>query len=306
MTFEQEHKEDWQHFYNEAIDLKFAGDFEKSAAYHLKVLEIEPNLFFPEAWHNAGAALLRVGKEAEAKPYLAEAVRQYDAVAEQKPDNQAHYLYWKAAAQSLAGEKTGMLETLRQTFEIDDSFAREALYEEDFSKYSADEDFKGLVNPIVEAIEALIFRGNPLAKDEVDEFQLAIRNDFIGFLQKESWQKDSFFTDGFNDMSVSPQACYEYCQNEETCFRLSLHLDTRLIFFEILDNFNPDDLIQLRIYYRENDFQTKMLQTLQVITDRRENFSLDNLGDLAKKLVPTCESLQLQNLDGTRLNIGLS
>lgn len=70
--------EHWAFYYNEGIASKEARDFEYSASCHLKVLELEPELEMPEAWHNAGAALLRLGKTDEAQPYLKRAVELYE------------------------------------------------------------------------------------------------------------------------------------------------------------------------------------------------------------------------------------
>lgn len=70
--------EHWAFYYNEGIALKEAHDYERSAACHLKVLEMEPDLEMPEAWHNAGAALLRIGRKEESEKYLKRAVILYD------------------------------------------------------------------------------------------------------------------------------------------------------------------------------------------------------------------------------------
>lgn len=154
----------WQQYYNEGIEFKEAGEFEKSAESHLKVIELKPDINLPEAWHNAGAALLRVNKPAEAEPYLQKAAEMYDAAARALPEKQAYYLYWKAAVYALLKNKSAMLATLAACFEIDDSFVRETAFEEDFSHYSEDEDFKNLVEPVVKAIEILLFRGKTLSK----------------------------------------------------------------------------------------------------------------------------------------------
>jgi tetratricopeptide (TPR) repeat protein len=74
--------EHWAWYYNEGIAFKEAKEFELSATHHLKVLELEPDLEMPEAWHNAGAALLRLGKREEAAPYLLKAIALYDLLIE--------------------------------------------------------------------------------------------------------------------------------------------------------------------------------------------------------------------------------
>lgn len=294
-----------QQYYNEGIAFKEAGEFEKSAEYHLKVIEIKPDINMPEAWHNAGAALLRVKKPAEAEPYLLKAVELYDAASQAVPGKQAYYLYWKAAVYSLLRNKGAMLETLNQCFETDDSYAREAAFEEDFSHYAEDEDFKNLVEPIVKAIEVLLFRGESLSQADVSEDDLLLRKNFIEILEKDGWRKDSFFTDCFEEsnFSVSPQACYEYCENKDFCFRLSLHLDTKLVFLEIFDREDHSDIMQFRLYYDQNDMQTQMPKSLEIISKYKDSFESENLPEMIKEIVPTCR-LQMQNLDGTRVNIG--
>jgi tetratricopeptide (TPR) repeat protein len=92
--------EHWAYYYNEGIASKEARNFEYSASCHLKVLEMEPGLEMPEAWHNAGAALLRLGKRAEAEPYLKRAIELYEqliiAILEvdqlQQEEESGHYL----------------------------------------------------------------------------------------------------------------------------------------------------------------------------------------------------------------------
>ena len=68
----------WTYYYDRGIHLKDKGQLEESAEHHLKVFEVAPDLTMPEAWHNAGAALLRVNQATEAKPYLERALVEYD------------------------------------------------------------------------------------------------------------------------------------------------------------------------------------------------------------------------------------
>lgn len=70
----------WAYYYNEGVNLKEAGDKEASAQFFLKALKMEPELEMPEAWHNAGAALLSLGKKDEAQPYLEKAISLYDLI----------------------------------------------------------------------------------------------------------------------------------------------------------------------------------------------------------------------------------
>ncbi len=72
---------DWlyHYHYNLGLDLKQQGALQQSANHHVKALERAPDLPFAKAWHNAGAALLRVDEAVRARPYLEEALRRYAA-----------------------------------------------------------------------------------------------------------------------------------------------------------------------------------------------------------------------------------
>lgn len=72
--------EDWIHYYNEGIEHKEHGDLKQSLACHLKVFELEPNLEMPEAWHNVGAAYLRLNQPELAKSYLEQSIAYYDQI----------------------------------------------------------------------------------------------------------------------------------------------------------------------------------------------------------------------------------
>jgi hypothetical protein len=72
--------EDWSFYYNQGIDLKEQADFEGALAAHLKVFEAEPNLEMPEAWHNVGAAYLRLNHGEKANFYLEKALTYYDQI----------------------------------------------------------------------------------------------------------------------------------------------------------------------------------------------------------------------------------
>lgn len=163
---------DWEDYYNEGIALKEAGDFERSAAYHLKVLELEPALELPEAWHNAGAALLRINKREEALPYLYRALQEYDkAIAASRKgerdyphkketgipmeadeyiygyerEDPQYYFFWKACVYALLRDKKNMLLTLTECLILDAIYVDDADEEEDFTEYREDKEFRQLL-----------------------------------------------------------------------------------------------------------------------------------------------------------------
>src|SRR3989338_5012609 len=160
--------EHWTNYYNEGISLKEAKRFEESLVQHLKVLAIEPELKMPEAWHNVGAAYLRLNRLNEAIPYLRKAITLYDQLIYQLHYSQsdesenawldddpvidpeefygdepvAYYLFWKSCCFALLNEKEPFLKNLEQSIAKDDWYALEASTEEDIVAFHEDPDEK--------------------------------------------------------------------------------------------------------------------------------------------------------------------
>jgi hypothetical protein len=215
--------EHWTNCYNEGISLKEAGRFEESLGLHLKVLAIEPDLKMPEAWHNVGAAYLRLNRFDEAVPFLRKAIALYDELIyqlqysqsddwENSEENEAglgqshtqwmdedpeidpeqfygdepvaYYLFWKSCCFALLREKEAFLENLTQSIAQDDWFALEASTEEDLSAFREDPDVKALIDPIIVRINA------PDHKHLYDIFERIEKRVLIGFEDPEEFIPD--------------------------------------------------------------------------------------------------------------------
>lgn len=291
----------WQHYYNAGIDYKQQGNWPKSAEAHVKALELAPELAFAEAWHNAGAALLRVREPERAQPYLHKALYYYNAALAAGQADPADRLFWKAAVYSLLGQKDELLATLRACFAEDDSYASEAQFEEDFEPYAHDPDFRALLDPILEKIKAATYRGNSLAKNEVTPAQATWRAAFEQELAGQGWVRDETVEELWQaDMHVSPQGMYTCRANPTYGLRVSLHLDTLLLFVELHHRTIPDDVMQFRLYYTEAQLPAQLRQSLRLLVEQQATLTTDTMSQLLKSWLPTCASLQLQELDGTR------
>lgn len=215
--------EHWTNYYNEGISLKEAKRFEESLALHLKVLAIEPELKMPEAWHNVGAAFLRLNRPEEAIPYLRKAITLYDHLIyevhysqpdewENADENEsgykpsenawidddpvidpeefygdepvAYYLFWKSCCFALLHEKEAFLENLSLSIAKDDWYALEASKEEDLIAFSQDPDFRNLIDPIVARINA------PDHPHLFDIFERIEKRILIGFEDPEEFIPD--------------------------------------------------------------------------------------------------------------------
>lgn len=292
----------WEYYYNQGIACKLEGKLDKSAEYHLKVLELEPELAYPEAWHNAGAALLRIERKEEAQPYLERALREYNNVLEEG-ENRAYYFFWKACVYALLEDKKNMLFYLEQSLRLDNAFAQDAQFEENLKLYRNDKDFRNLLDPFLKIQEMLTFRGKSMNRTQVSTTQLNIRNVFMHLLESQGWQKDNFFTDSFDFAEVSPQAMFEYCQNDDFCLRLSLHLDTKLIFFELWNRLNEGDIKLFRLYYEEDKASERVKSIAGAIANQKDAFNLENWAENLKAVMPYCREVQMQLADGMRVKL---
>ncbi|ASS49190.1 MAG: hypothetical protein A3D31_04325 [Candidatus Fluviicola riflensis] len=218
--------EHWTNYYNEGISLKEAKRFEESLVQHLKVLAIEPELKMPEAWHNVGAAYLRLNRLNEAIPYLRKAITLYDQLIyqlhysqsdewENSEENEAgfkqsenawldddpvidpeefygdepvaYYLFWKSCCFALLNEKEPFLKNLAQSIAKDDWYALEASTEEDIVAFHEDPDFRDLIDPVVVRINS---PDHPYLYDIFDRIEKRI---LIGFEDPEEFIPDIIY-----------------------------------------------------------------------------------------------------------------
>lgn len=283
-------------YYNEGIKLKQQGEFEKSVECHLKVIELDPETDMPQAWHNAGAALQRINRNIEAIPYLKKAIYYYDLAIKESPSQKDYYLFWKSCVHALLADKENMLVVLSECLALNDSYAIEADYEEDFNNYVNDTDFRNLIDPAIKTIDLLVFRGKSLSLEDVTANQLAIRDNFIESLLKINWIKEPL-TDLFGSASVSPQAMMQYMGNQNFDMHLSLHVDTNLIFYELIDKQDPTFELMFRFYYEEDNLD--LAQITEHIKNHQDQINEDNWEIHIKEFIPFLKDVQLQTVDGT-------
>lgn len=282
-------------YYNEGIKLKRKGEFEKSAECHLKVIELDPETKMAEAWHNAGAALQKINKNLEAIPYLEKAIYYYELAIKEIPSKKDYYLFWKSCVYALLADKENMLVTLSECLALNDSYAIEADYEEDFNNYVNDTDFRNLIDPAIKTIDLLIFRGKSLSPEDLTASQLAIRGNFIESMLKTNWIKDPH-TDLFGTAPVSPQAMMQYKGNQNFEMYLSLHLDTNLIFYELIDKKDPTFELMFRFYYEEDKLD--MGPITESIKRHQDQINEDNWEVYIKEFIPFFKDVQFQTVDG--------
>lgn len=287
--------QDFEHYYNLGVAYKEQGDFENSAEAHLKALEFSED--YIEGWHNAGAALLRIGKSEEAKVYLLRALEEYQKRIDED-ENTGFNLFWQSCVYALLQQKEDALNTLAAAIQLNPIYAEEAPEEEDFEHYYQDEDFITIIEEELKALEILRYRGKSLSLEDLDPEEQEERNYFVNTLKDAGWdteQMESYIQAG---VSVSPQAMGDYCENPEYCIRLSFHLDERLIFMELIHH-QSDEVQAYRLYFKKS-----VQVILKEVIAFQNTLRSENWMDLIKKLIPLCKDLFYEMPNGMKVKLG--
>jgi tetratricopeptide (TPR) repeat protein len=290
----------YSEFYNKGISAKLNGDLEESALCHVKALEINPDWDLAEAWHNAGAALKRVDKHKQAIPYLKKALDCYQERIEFE-EKVAYNKFWKACVHGLLGEVYEMNEHLAEAIALEPSYAEEALHEEDFAQYTENESFLEVIQPTIDILKALRFRGKALGLEDVNAQQMEHLITFRETVDGLGLGPDDMQDLLESDMKISPQASIEYCEHSEYCFRWSLHLDTNLLFFEMIHRKDQHDVKIFRLYLdTENPPIPQIMGEFRAIVDQ---VNAQNWTELIRVLIPYCKELLFEMPDGNKVKI---
>lgn len=290
----------YQDFYNKGIEAKLNGHLQESAALHIKALEIYPNWELPEAWHNAGAALLRIGKQNEAQPYLEKALHHYQVRIEFE-EKVAYHKFWKACAYALLENEAECVESLREAVELDSSYAEEAIQEEDFENYWENASFLNVIQPILDKLYAKRFKGDALGLKDLNQKQLENLNLFRSLIESLALGPDDMKDLFDTGMKISPQASFEFCEHPEYCFRWSLHLDTHLLFFEMIHRKHQFDLKTFRLYLDEENPNLEAI--LKGFKASIKQINAQNWTDLIRILLPYSKELLFEMPDGNKVKV---
>ena len=295
---------DYIAFYNKGIEEKQKGNLELSATYHIRALELSPHWDLPEAWHNAGAALLRLQKKAEAIPYLKKALEYYQENIDLE-EKIAYNHFWMACVYALLADKENLLQQLKSALYLDNAYAEEALYEEDFMAYTKDPDFLTLINPIIEKLEKRRYRGEALNFEDLSDddarniecFRIACESNKFGVDNMAEMLKAN--------IKLSPQSMFEYCENPRYCIRLSLHVDSKLLFLELSHRQHNYDNKAFRLYLPEDNTAVALANIVQNIAHHALIINEQNWPNLIKSLVPYCKELLYEMPDGSKITLNL-
>ena len=286
---------EFEKYYNQGIEYRDQGNHELSAEAHIKALEFYED--YAEAWHNAGAALLRIQQDDEAIPYLLRALKEYQKRIDEDEDI-AYNLFWKSCAYALLEQKEKALQTLRDAIQHNSIYAEEATREEDHMQYFEDEDFKAIIDEGLKELDELRYRGESLSIEDLEPDELEDRDKFVQILKDAGWKIDEieeYFQEG---TAVCPQAMGDYDDNPNYCIRLSYHVDEKLVFMELLNQDN-DEIQAYRLYYK------KSVQKLtQEIIAFQNDINPDNWMDMIKKLIPKCHEVLYELPNGMKMKLG--
>ena len=127
--------DDPEAWHNKGCVLGKLGKYKEELKAYDKAIELKPD--YPEAWNNKGVALAERGKHDEALGAFEKAI-------ELKPDFPTAW-YNKATAYSLKKKKTEAIEFLTKAIKLDSKYKEEAKKDDDFKWLWGDPDFKAIV-----------------------------------------------------------------------------------------------------------------------------------------------------------------
>lgn len=290
----------YQDFYNKGIEAKLNGELENAVFYHIKALEVNPEWELPEAWHNAGAALKRIEQHKEAIPYLEKALDFYQWKIEYE-EKIAYHKFWKAGVYALLEQEAESLMSLEEAIGLDPSYAEEAIEEEDFESYKENSNFLNVVQPTLDKLNAKRFRGEALGIEDLNKAQYARLNLFRSLIESLNLGPDDMKDLLEMGMKISPQASFEFCEHPEYCFRWSLHLDTHLLFFEMIHRKHHFDTKTFRLYLDEG--KTNFEAILKKFKESINHVNTQNWTNLIRTILPYCTELIFEMPDGNKVKV---
>ena len=294
---------DYVSCYNMAVNYRREGDLARSAEFHVKAIQMNPSWDLPEAWHNAGAALIRIKKEEQALPYLEKAKALYDVKIAHAKSNKAYYIYWKACILALLKERGDAFRTLKLAIDMNGVYAEEARSEEDFKEYFRDPDFLFVLQSELKVREEKFFRGDSISKDELKEDQLKFIEAFNYILGEHDWIVDDLSLLFETGLGVSPQAKASFKLGSDYILKLDLHVDTFLLFFEIVHRHNSADKSPFRLYFDEYEMEEKLPAVLNMIAQYQDYLNEHNKKAMIQALIPLCSDLLMEMPDGKKIRI---
>jgi len=290
-----------QNFYNKGVVAKAEGNFEASAAFYIRALEIDKDWDFPEAWHNTAAALLYIQDEQKAIPYLQKAIELYQLRIEYG-EQLAYYYYWLAAAYALGKQKEAALIALKESIRRTSTYAEMAIEEEDFKVYWEDVQFLALVEPTLSRLKMIRFKGKALLYTDLKLVEKEWLTTFVNTTRKESWELSTYLQKD-NTQAMAPQAEAIYKNTNYFKIVTALYVDTGLLNLILINQYYSQDVKSILCYLKQADNNTTLAEILGVFELKLGQLDGQNWVELIEELKLYCTKIVYEMPNGEKYRL---
>lgn len=284
-----------EEFYTQGQIFYESGDYLTALELFKKTTSLQKD--YAEAWLYAGIALLKMNRQAEAGIFLRRAELEYSKRIENHIQMDFNY-YLRACVAALLHEKELLLSSLKEAVRLNPEYGEAALEEELFEMYREEDDFLEVIKPELDFWDAIRYKGNKLAKSDLDVFQLQNRFTFLTKLSENDWEIEDFEAMFESNISITPQAYAEFTKNESIHIALYYYVDEYLIFMELQNRNFAEDTQAYRLYKKEN-----LESVLNCLIAFQDTVHQDNWEDLIEVLIEVCDAVLFEMPDGRKVKV---
>jgi tetratricopeptide (TPR) repeat protein len=285
----------FEKYYQQGLQYLKLGDYHEASEAFKKAVNYNKNS--AEAWQYVGYALSKLNRNAEAGMFLRKALDEYDRRLESNAPKADNY-YGKASVLAMLFDKQPALETLHKAVQIEPIYAEKAVQQNFFGFFETDADFLKTIQSPLHILASMRFRGNPLCKSELNLAQLHFRQIFLEKMFHGGWKIQDFSTAFENNEPIFPQAQASYVNPQNLSIKLSYYLDEHLVFMELENGLDDEDLQAYRLYKKD-----KIEELLEVIIAFQEKIDSINWDDFIGELIDVCDSVSFEMPDGRKVKV---
>ncbi len=282
-------------YYEQGMGYQKIGDYQVAAECFKKATLLDKSQ--PEAWYQAGFALIQTQRFAEAGIYLRRALTEYEREIQQSYQKDYNY-YQKAAVLALLNEGQQAVSALAISVNFNPLFAEMALQSPVFQNLRTMPEFQQLLEVPLNKLQQMRFRGEKIRQSQLLATDWLHRQKFLSTLRQAGWIVEAYQSLWDNDQALAPQAFARYEKNKDLVIELSYYLDAQLIFMELRKSVNDDTQQAYRIYLAQ-----KPDKVLEVITQFQNQVNFQNWEDFMEALIEVCKSLLFEMPDGRKVKV---
>ena len=247
--------------------------------------------------YEAGVISLAQGEQEEGFKWLQKALKAYQKKIKAE-ENAPYHLFCVARIYMHMQEEQKAISNLKKAINLNLQYAEKTFQDKVFAPLKQNADFLKFVQPKRKKLKKLQYKGKKLSLDKLNPKQLRNRNMFLNILKKNDWVVNDFAELLKEGLGIAPQALGEYTQNSELYMRLSYYADNDLIYMELQNRFDEDDMQGYRLYTHAD-----ILELLATIASFQDKINSQNWESFIEALIPTCYEVQFEMPDGRTVKV---